>query len=277
MITALIHGNEICGAFALERLLCSRFKVDRGKLILAFANTIAFLRFDPSQPYASRFIDEDMNRVWSVDLLESRHQSVEMARARELRPYAESVDYLLDLHSTSLPAPPMLLCGTQEKGRAFAEIMGYPAHVVADSGHSAGVRLRDFAAFGDSASAKIAMLVECGQHFDGNSQAVALNTIFAFLRAADMLDKAPEGFPDLPTSDAQYHIEVTHVVTVRSDRFAFARDFQCFETVSQAGTQIARDGILDIVSPYDDCVLVMPTRQPVRNQTAVRLGRYVLG
>ncbi len=277
MVTALVHGNEVCGAFALDRLLSNGFTVDRGRLILAFANTIAFLRFDPSRPYASRFVDEDMNRVWSVDLLEGPRQSVELARARELRPFAECVDYLLDLHSTSLPAPPMLLCGTQEKGRAFAEKVGYPAHVVADAGHSSGVRLRDFAAFGDSASEKIAMLVECGQHFDSDSPAVALNTIFAFLRAADMLDKTPEGFPDLLPPYAQYYIEVTHVVTIRSNSFTFTRNFQCFETIARAGTPIALDGTREIVSPYDDCVLVMPARQPVKGQTAVRLGRYAVG
>ena len=276
MISAIIHGNEICGAFALDQLLASGFTVDRGRLILVFANAIAFLRFDPSRPYASRFVDEDMNRVWSVDLLEAPQQSVELARAREIRPFAESADYLLDLHSTSLPAPPMLLCGTHVKGLDFAQKMGYPSHIVADAGHAAGVRLRDFAAFGDATSAQIAMLVECGQHFDSNSPAVALNTIFAFLRAADMLDSVPKDVPDLPPPDTQCHIKVTDVVTTQSNRFAFTRNFQCFEKVAKGGTLIALDGTRKIVSPYDDCVLVMPTQQPVQGQTAVRLGRYVV-
>jgi hypothetical protein len=29
------------------------------------------------------------------------------------------------------------------------------------------------------------------------------------------------------------------------------------------------------VTPYDDCVLIMPTRRPRRGETAVRLGRFV--
>jgi len=28
-------------------------------------------------------------------------------------------------------------------------------------------------------------------------------------------------------------------------------------------------------TPYDDCVLIMPSRRLVKGQTAVRLGRYV--
>ncbi len=277
MISALIHGNEICGAFALDRLLSENFTVDRGRLILAFANTAAFFQFNSSHPYASRFVDEDMNRVWSADRLDGPGQSIELVRARELRPYAEAADYLLDLHSTSLPTPPMLLSGTQEKGRAFAEKMGYPAHVVADAGHTAGVRLRDFAAFGDAASARIGMLVECGQHFDSDSPTIALHSVFAFLRAAGMMEDAPAGFPTPPARSVQRVIEVTHTVTIRSERFTFDREFQCFETIAEAGSRIARDGTRGIVTPYDDCVLVMPARQPVRGQTAVRLGRYVTG
>jgi hypothetical protein len=45
--------------------------------------------------------------------------------------------------------------------------------------------------------------------------------------------------------------------------------------VPRAGTVIATDGPKPIRTPYDDCVLVMPTATPRRGQTAVRLGRFV--
>jgi len=45
--------------------------------------------------------------------------------------------------------------------------------------------------------------------------------------------------------------------------------------VPAAGTLLARDGAREIRTPYDDCVLVMPTRRPRRGETAVRLGRRV--
>ena len=277
MISALIHGNEICGAIALDRLLSGAFAPDRGRLVVAFANIAAFSRFDSRHPYASRFVDEDMNRVWSGDTLDGTRQSIELARARELRPFAESADYLLDLHSTSLPAPAMLLCGSREKGQKFAAKMGYPSHIVADGGHTAGVRLRDFGAFDNGASGKTSMLVECGQHFDDDSPIIALRTIAAFLLACGMVDKAPEIFPSLPRRAPQQLIEVSHAVTIRSERFSFCRQFKCFEVIATAGTRIARDGTRDVETPYDDCVLVMPARQPMRGQTAVRLGRYVTG
>src|SRR4051812_40988087 len=58
LVNALTHGNEICGAIALDRLLRMEVRPTRGKLTLAFANVQAFQRFDTRNPYASRFIDE---------------------------------------------------------------------------------------------------------------------------------------------------------------------------------------------------------------------------
>jgi hypothetical protein len=46
-------------------------------------------------------------------------------------------------------------------------------------------------------------------------------------------------------------------------------------TVPKADTLLARDGDVDIRTPYDDCVLIMPTRRPKKGETAVRLGRFV--
>ena len=45
--------------------------------------------------------------------------------------------------------------------------------------------------------------------------------------------------------------------------------------VPKAGTLLARDGDVEIFTPYDDCVLIMPTRRPKKGETAVRLGRFV--
>ena len=44
--------------------------------------------------------------------------------------------------------------------------------------------------------------------------------------------------------------------------------------IGRRDTPIARDGGREIRTPYDDCVLIMPTRRPRKGETAVRLGRY---
>src|ERR1700761_6050320 len=63
-LAALVHGNEIAGAVVLLRLLETGLAPKRGRLTFGFVNLAAYDRFDPRQPTASRFIDEDFNRLW---------------------------------------------------------------------------------------------------------------------------------------------------------------------------------------------------------------------
>ena len=70
-------------------------------------------------------------------------------------------------------------------------------------------------------------------------------------------------------------IEVTAAVTIETDAFAFARPVHGLAVVPAAGTLLARDGDAEVRTPYDDCVLIMPTRRPKKGETAVRLGRFV--
>src|SRR6059058_5550715 len=93
LVNALTHGNEICGAIVVDRLLRRGLRPVRGTLTLAFANVDAFSRFDPASPYASRFIDEDFNRVWTPGILDGPRQSVELGRARALRRFVEAADF----------------------------------------------------------------------------------------------------------------------------------------------------------------------------------------
>ena len=46
LISALVHGNELCGAWALKGLLEAGIRPTAGKLTLVFANLAAFDRFD---------------------------------------------------------------------------------------------------------------------------------------------------------------------------------------------------------------------------------------
>ena len=72
LVTALVHGNELCGAIVLDRLLRGGVRPSRGRLSLVFCNVAAFMRFDPGNPSASRYVDEDFNRLWSPEVLEDR-------------------------------------------------------------------------------------------------------------------------------------------------------------------------------------------------------------
>ncbi|MBM3556172.1 MAG: succinylglutamate desuccinylase, partial [Alphaproteobacteria bacterium] len=270
------HGNELCGAIAVDFLFRSGLRPARGKLSLGFANVAAYRRFDRANPVASRFVDEDFNRVWAADVLDGPRQSVELARAREIRPLIDQVDLMLDIHSMQQKTVPLMLSGPLAKGRDFARRLGYPATVVADRGHSAGTRMRDYGGFGVEKSAKNALLVECGQHWEQASETVALRTMLLFLRESGVIDAAAIA-PSLGAEPLapQKVVEVTDAITVKTEAFAFSQDFIGMECIAEAGTVIARDGAADVVTPYANCVLIMPSRRLKPGQTAVRLGRYL--
>jgi predicted deacylase len=276
VITALVHGNELCGAWALLRLLECDLRLHSGRLSLAFVNTLAYERFDPAQPKASRYLDEDLNRLWDPGTLDGPRRSRELERARELRPLIESADWLLDLHSMQLPARPLLLCGLCAKGRQLAARMGYPDLVVADRGHSNGARMRDFGAFADPASPRTAMLVECGQHWARGSVDVAIAACRQFLQAVEIVEPTMlDRVCPPPERSPQRMVEVTDAVTVNGGPFRFTRDFQGLEIIPEAGTIIAYDGAMPIRTPYDQCILIMPSRRLSPGLTAVRLGQLV--
>ena len=273
VISALTHGNELCGADALCRLIEADIRPGRGRLSFAFVNVMAYESFEPSHPFTSRYLDEDLNRLWGDETLNQPDRSREHARAKALHPLFASADALLDLHSTAMESPPMLLCGRTAKSRRLARALGFPSDVIADSGHASGPRLIDCGPFGRDDEAATALLIECGQHFDPAARSVALESTLRFLHAVGTLDSWPPwATPTYPAS-AQRLLDVTQAITIETDRFTFVRPIHSLELIPRAGTVIAHDGGAPIATTYDDCIAVMPSLSPLRGETAIRLAR----
>ena len=278
MVNALTHGNEVCGAIAVADLLGLGIRPRRGRLTLAFANVEAYLRFDPAHPDASRFVDQDLNRVWTAAILDdAARDSSELRRARQLRPVLDTVDFLLDLHSMHERCAPLSVCGPLDKGIALARRLGTPAWIVSDEGHPEGRRMRDYAGFGDPDSPKNALLVECGQHWEAGAADVARDVTARFLLLHGVVDAS-----DLPAAWLQPQpaatrvVRVTEPVVASSMDFRFAADYTGLETFRDAGAVIGwRDGE-PVTTPYPDCVLVMPSLRQLRpGVTVVRLGKLL--
>ena len=269
VITALVHGNEIGGAVALDALLESPPALLRGTLTVGFVNLDAYDRFDPAQPTASRYVDEDMNRLWDVSVLDGPRQSTELFRARAIRPVIESADVLLDLHSMLWPSVSLILSGPTLKGRHLAMAIGTPPLVVADHGHVSGPRLIDFAPFVQPQSAQAAVLVEAGQHWKVSTISAMEASIAGLLGATGLA--APR--TTIQRAEPRF-AEVTLAVTASSGGFSFVQNFQGGDVVPERNTLIATDGNIEIRTPHDDCLLVMPSLRPSRGHTAVRLARF---
>lgn len=274
MITSLIHGNELCGAWALKDLLASGLRPEKGVLILAFCNLEGYDQFDVRHPDASRYVDEDLNRVWLDECLVSAGNQ-ERRRAAQLLPWVKQADMLLDLHSMHEPGKPLLLTGVLPRNIELARRLGAPEHVIVDVGHKDGVRMRDYGRFGDPREKACALLIECGYHGDPASHLVALDMVARVLCDYELVavDKIPADWFQ-PQPSVQRVLEVTEAVVAPSLDVSFVQDWQGLETLAKKGDVIGWADGQPITSPYDNCTLIMPSLRQLRaGVTVVRLAQ----
>lgn len=276
MINALTHGNEVCGAIVVDELLRRALRPRRGRLTLAFANVDAYRSFDPAEPDKARFVDQDFNRVWTAAVLDDTSRtSSELERARAMRPVIDGVDLLLDLHSMHEKSKPLIVAGPLQKGIDLAVRLGTPATVICDEGHPEGRRMRDYEGFGEPAGPKNALLIECGQHWEQSAVAVARDTAARFLLLSGVVDEAdlPAGWL-APLPPVQHIVRVTQPVVATSMDFRFAAPYTGLEIFAEAGAVIGWSNGEPVTTPYDDCMLVMPSLRQLRpGVTVVRLGK----
>ncbi|MDO5529537.1 MAG: succinylglutamate desuccinylase/aspartoacylase family protein [Paracoccus sp. (in: a-proteobacteria)] len=271
-VTALVHGNEPCGAVTLDWLMRDELRPAQGRLSLGFINIAAYEAFDPEEPDATRWIDEDFNRLWAPGRLDDGvRETAEVMRAREIRPWLDTVDLLLDIHSMQHKTEPLTIAGWQKRSAELARRMGTPPVIVADQGHAEGMRMRDYAGFSEDGSDKTAVLIECGQHWESASVDVAKAATTGFLRATGVV--APD-WGDLPAAPAPELLQVTEAVTIETENFRFAEDWRGFERLAK-GTLIGTDGRREVRAPHEPTVLIMPSRRLWPGKTAVRLAHPV--
>jgi predicted deacylase len=274
MVNALTHGNEICGAIALDRLLRLGIRPQRGKLTLAFVNVAAYERFDATSPFTSRFVDEDFNRVWDERRLDGPDSTAELKRARELRPLFDRVDFLLDIHSMQTPSPALMICHGLEKERKLARAVGVPPWIVCGSGHIEGRRLIEYTPFNDRGNDKTALLVECGQHWAKATAAMASDTALRFLAATGAISRAAmEAHVSSVAVPRQQMLDVSGGYAAKTNAFKFVKPFLGLECIEKKGTVIAEDGGETVVTPHDTCYLIMPNHRGKKGERVLRFGR----
>ncbi|MDG6095561.1 succinylglutamate desuccinylase/aspartoacylase family protein [Acetobacter sp. AN02] len=281
VISALMHGNEFAGAIVLDELLSSGFRPVCGTLSVVFLNLAAFDSFDPGRPALSRFLDEDMNRLWGFSS-EELHGSRERERVRSLLPLIGSADMVLDLHSMLWPGAPALLCSAgaegpdegpdQERGQALARRIGAPRLIVTDQRHRDGLRLIDMPRFTAAGGRAAACLLEAGEHWMPETVADTRATVARFLAITGMTHQGHIRHRRRPL-----HAKVERSVAARTAALRFTRNWRNGDIVPERGTVIARDGGEDIRTPWDHCMLILPNLRPAQGHTAVRFGRIRQG
>ena len=180
LVCALTHGNEICGAIALDKLFrrdpAAAWPADAG-----LRQCRGLSGFDP-RSRRSRYVDEDFNRLW----LPQAGRPPQIGRT-EPRPRAAAG--LGQRRSAARPAFDAVCDAAADAGGVTAALARIGAgRSGAEMDHvrqrpCRRPRMRDYGGFGDPAGSKTALLIECGQHWERRAAQVAIDVMLRFLIA----------------------------------------------------------------------------------------------
>lgn len=269
LVNALTHGNEFCGMVAATHLLDSGVRPRVGTLTVSFANVQAYESFDRADPFASRQLVHNLNRIWSPQWLEGSEDSPELRRARALRPVVAAADHILDIHSTAQPVAPFWVYPRFERNALAAMAISRPhLHLVMPDGLNTGTPLIQHGSHGQEQGTGVALVAECGQHFLQASADLAVNVALDFLAHFGLIERDGAAHAREP----QRRFELLSTPVIKTAQFRFVRPVSGLETFAK-GELIATDGADEIRAPVDDCTIFMPARSPIVGREAVYLTK----
>jgi predicted deacylase len=217
LVNALTHGNELCGMVAATHLLDNGVRPQAGTLTVSFANVAAYESFDRAQPFASRQLVDNLNRIWSEELLEGQRDSPELRRAREMRPAVAAADHILDIHSTSQDVQPFWVYPDFKRNGDTALAIGRPSvHLVMPQGLGSGTPLVQHGRHGLAQGAGTALVVECGQHFRRASGELAVEVALDFIAHFGLIEQRVDN------RASQQRFQLLQTCMVKTPAFRFA-------------------------------------------------------
>ena len=225
MISAVIHGNELCGAHALRDLLrwidATGWRPPHGALTLVLGHLEALRRFSPSDPSASRGVGATSTASGPQTVWRPCHGRGQAGRGAGAfrRP-------------GRLPAGPALDAAAQRPSGAgghgaqapgLGACPGPPMHTMCDEGHANGCAC----GIGDAsqgAGDACAVLVECRAHGGVESLVVAWDAMARCLEHLGLMRRS--ALPPhwvAPAQPERWTLEVTHAVVAKSAQFNSSR------------------------------------------------------
>ncbi|KAF0690566.1 Aste57867_18053 [Aphanomyces stellatus] len=122
-----VHGNELTGVQVVEQLKASCPPLLVGTLTLILGNPKAIeINERGSAPHA------DLNRHFTIDLFNkpSSDATYEELRAKEIAPYLQNSDLVLDLHATNKPSVPFLKVAGQLSSLHYNVFRWFPCDTI---------------------------------------------------------------------------------------------------------------------------------------------------
>ena len=258
-----IHGDEVSGIHALEKLFFDIFVgargLKRGTLTLARANERAIAA-------ERRYVKHNLNRLFRDEYgPEIDKASYEFRRAQELKTNLERCDYFLDFHSAPIAQEPFLIA--ERVAVKFFIDLGIPKIMTGWSKFSAGAIGGDAENYAGAHGANAATL-ESGSHFDKASNDTAYRAAIAFLASLDVLEPEEEGTQVEPEIYDMYA-----VIKKEHADFRYAGEAKNFKLLKQGEAFAYQDGRPVTVAEESFLLIPMQPEKTRINEEVCYLGR----
>jgi len=271
-----LHGNEPAGVIAARRIL-ERLNSERpdrfaGRFV-SFAGNLAALA-DPDPDL--RYLDSDLNRMWTpkrVIAARERNEQDRIPEERELLQLLGVIEteatgargpvYLLDLHSVSSESPPFVFVEDSLPARALAMRFGIP--IILGFEEELQGLLVDYCT---NQLGMTSLLIEGGRHDDPETPAalrhairIALDAIGAWPIEDAYEDPSPRTSLDrFARGHARIVYDVRYRYPIMHERFRIDPRLHAFDPVRRARTVVAIDGDRPVTPPIHG-LLFLPNRQ----------------
>ncbi|MEJ8675867.1 succinylglutamate desuccinylase/aspartoacylase domain-containing protein [Chromobacterium amazonense] len=277
IVTGAVHGNEVCGAIAIRRLMAELEQgarsLVRGMLTLVpVANPLAYR-------LGQRGGERNLNRNLAP---QPNPQDYEDHVANWLCPLLAEHEALLDLHSFQSPGQPFVFLGPPDnagtlepfshaaKEEALARCLGVSRAMDGWlSTYALGVERRQSAAQGDARQRALnsdvrygvgtteymrsqggwALTLECGQHDDPAAPEVSYRAVVNTLAHLGMI-RSPA-----PKPQTLQGLSLYEVVDKQHDADRFVRDWASFDPVRRGETIAVRADGKALLAPEDGCIV----------------------
>lgn len=295
IVTAAVHGNEVCGTRAIERVTA---ELDAGALVLA-AGSVTFVPIANPKAYALRRRAGDRNLNRALQPTDAPREYEDQV-ANWLCPLLAEHEVLLDLHSFQSAGRAFVMVGPRDNAGSLEPF----AHAAEEEAlacslgvsravdgwldtYAAGVARRLHAAQQQGRSGTLdldprygvgtteymrtrggwALTLECGQHDDPQSPEVAYQAIRRTLAHLRLTAEAPPR----PADEIEALSLVDVVDKLHADD-AFVRDWRSFDPLRE-GETIGRRADGELVRAPHDGWIVFPNAKADARQEWFYLAR----
>jgi predicted deacylase len=245
-ILGSIHGDELCGHDTIKNLLqdfaSGKLSLVAGVLRLGLGNLAAL-------EAKNRYCEFNLNRLFRAET-RSLPKSYEVTRAIELMDFLQGTDVLFDLHSTTEPSEPFLLCENfvAPDGSQFSPFPIVTGWCSLGDASVAG----DTESYVNSLGGKSYTFESGWKDWPGSSDC-AYEMSIRMLTYYGLI-KGENKFSELSARASVF--ELFAVQNLLRPDMRYSRKFKTFDPLS-AGELIASDSDQEFRAPCD-CVIVMP-------------------